>query len=108
MLNPTPVAPPWKRDEPTLRPAWLQNRRAPVVEPAPDGPETLMERTRRLLRNCGKSLPTVHAELHNRGSSITFYWLRKFHAGDVDDPSVNRVEELYVYLTGKPLFETAA
>ena len=64
---------------------------------------SLMEETRHLLRTCGRSLPDVHAELKNAGSSIGFYWLRKFSSGDVEDPSVNRVEELYRHLTGQAL-----
>lgn len=65
--------------------------------------ESLMERTRRLLRTCGKSMPNVHADLRAQGSQIGYFWLRKFASGDVKDPSVNRVEELYRYLTGMPV-----
>jgi hypothetical protein len=65
--------------------------------------ETLMERTRRLLRESNRSLPEVYADLNNRGSTITYFWLRKFSSGEVRDPSVNRVEELHRYLTGRPL-----
>lgn len=65
--------------------------------------ETLMEQTRRLLRECGRSVPQVYAELNANGSDISFYWLRKFSAGRVKDPSVNRIEELHRHLTGKSL-----
>lgn len=66
--------------------------------------ESLMERTRRLLHDSDKSLPEIYADLANNGSSITYYWLRKFSSGGIPDPSVNRVEELYRYLTnGKTL-----
>lgn len=30
-------------------------------------------------------------------------WLKKFAANEIKDPSVNRVETLYNYLTGTPL-----
>lgn len=65
--------------------------------------ESLMERTRRLLREAqddGRSLGTICAEMQANGSGISFYWLRKFSSGDVEDPSVNRVEELFRHLTG--------
>ena len=63
--------------------------------------ESLMEVTRRLLQESEMSIADVHAELHSTGSDITFYWLRKFSSGNIKDPSVNRVEELYTYLTGE-------
>ena len=65
--------------------------------------ESFMDKTRRLLKESDKSLPDIHAELHAQGSDITYYWLRKFSSGDVKDPSVNRVEGLYRYLTGGQL-----
>jgi hypothetical protein len=65
--------------------------------------ETLMEKTRRLLHDSGRSLPAVYADMRNDGSDITFYWLRKFSSGTIKDPSVNRVEELYRHLTGQSL-----
>lgn len=69
-------------------------------------PESLMERTRRLLHEQDKSLAEVYGDLIRRpdGTGITYYWLRKFSAGNVEDPSVNRVQELYEYLTGTTLF----
>lgn len=69
--------------------------------------ETLMEKTHRLLKESGRSLPDLHAELHNNGSTITFYWLRKFSSRRVQDPSVNKVEELYRHLTGQPLLKAS-
>lgn len=30
-------------------------------------------------------------------------WLKVFAGGNIDDPSVNRVETLYNYLSGQPL-----
>ena len=70
--------------------------------------ESFMEVTRRLLRESEKSIADIHAELHNTGSEITFYWLRKFSSGDIKDPSVNRVEELYTFLTGEPVLITTS
>lgn len=62
--------------------------------------ETLMAHTQRLLHESGQSLPDVYAAMKARGSSVSFYWLRKFSSGRISDPSVNRIEELYKYLTG--------
>lgn len=36
-------------------------------------------------------------------SQLPFYWLRKFRAGEMKNPSVNRVQCLYEYLTKKAL-----
>jgi hypothetical protein len=69
--------------------------------------ESLMVQTLRLLREHPKSLPDIHADLKAQGSIITFYWLRKFSSGNFKDPSVNRVEELYKYLTGKSVVAAA-
>ena len=68
-------------------------------------PESLMEVTRQRLRTSDKSLAAIYADLAANGSTITYYWLRKFSSGTVRDPSVNRVEELYHYLTGQSLIE---
>jgi len=65
--------------------------------------QTLMELTRQLLRESDRTLPEIYAELHSKGSTITYFWLRKFSSGNVSNPSVNRVEELYRHLTGKSL-----
>lgn len=65
--------------------------------------ETLMEHTRKLLRESPQSIPEVYHGMSMQGSEVSYYWLRKFSAGNVSDPSVNKVQELYEYLTGKPL-----
>lgn len=65
---------------------------------ADNQPGSLYMTTLRLLKDSGKSLPTVYLE-----TGLPFYWLRKFASGDVKDPSVNRIQKLYEYLTGKPL-----
>lgn len=61
--------------------------------------QSLMTETLRLLKNRGKkTLPEIHDE-----TGIPFYWLRKFIGGEIDDPSVNRVQILYEYLSGRKL-----
>jgi hypothetical protein len=59
---------------------------------------TLMIETMRLLKERNVNLPTI---AHTTG--ITFYWLRKFIYGEINDPSVNRVQKLYEYLTDRKL-----
>lgn len=63
--------------------------------------ESLMERTLRLLREHPDSVPSIYAALKAQGSEISFGWLNKFSSGDIKDPSVNKVEELYQFLTGE-------
>lgn len=55
-----------------------------------------MLKTLELLK--GKDLLKVYEE-----TRISFYWLRKFSAGDFRNPSVNRVQYLYEHLSGKRL-----
>lgn len=66
--------------------------------------ESLMEKTHRLLKESELSIPNVHAELRMSGiTSISYYWLRKFSSGQIKDPSVNKVQMLYEFLSGLPL-----
>lgn len=62
-----------------------------------DTPGTLMQRALELLKKRG-DLMGVYDE-----TKISFYWLRKFAAGDFKNPSVNRVQFLYEHLSGKKL-----
>ncbi len=68
--------------------------------------ETLMQHTHRLLRESDQSIADIAAELH--GTDVTFYWLRKFSAGNIKDPSVNKIEVLYKHLSGKAILEPVA
>jgi hypothetical protein len=61
-----------------------------------DQPGSLMRKTIDLLKK--KNLIEVSAE-----TKISFYWLRKFVAGTYQNPSTNRVQFLYEYLTGSKL-----
>lgn len=60
--------------------------------------QNLMERTLQLLEKTDKTLPEIYAE-----TGLSFYWLRKFKSREFKDPSVNRVQQLYEYLTGQQL-----
>jgi hypothetical protein len=62
-----------------------------------DQPGSLMARTIELLN--GQDLLELYSE-----TSIPYYWLRTFARGVYKNPSVNRVQFLYEYLTQKSLF----
>lgn len=64
---------------------------------------TLMEKTRELLRASERSLPEIYADLRSEGIDISYFWLRKFSSGSVRDPSVNKVQALYEFLSGTTL-----
>lgn len=54
----------------------------------------LLERTTDLLRkalDAGASL----RELAPEGGDVEYEWLKKFNAGKIDDPSVNRIQALH-------------
>lgn len=59
---------------------------------------TLYVKTLALLHACKKPLPLIYKE-----TDLPFYWLRKLYDGKIENPSVNRIQRLYEYLTGKPL-----
>lgn len=59
---------------------------------------SLQLKTYELLRLDKRTLLEVHKE-----SGLPFYWLRKFHACKIAEPSVNKVQALYEFLTNKPL-----
>lgn len=61
-----------------------------------DQPGSLMQETCTMLRN--KDLLLTYEETH-----ISYYWLRKFASGEFRNPSVNRVQYLYEYLSGTKL-----
>lgn len=56
---------------------------------------TLLESTRDLLKlhqNSGKSLAAIHKQL---GDAVNRNWFYKFASGEIEDPSVNKVQDLY-------------
>ena len=58
----------------------------------------LMTKTLELLNKCEKPLHQIYAETH-----LPFHWLKKFHSEEFENPSVNRVQFLYEYLSGKKI-----
>lgn len=63
-----------------------------------DRPLSLMKTVQKLLKDDPRSIPEIYRE-----SGIPFYWLRKFADNEYKNPSVNRIEFLYTFLTGKEL-----
>lgn len=57
---------------------------------------TLMQRTIALMQ--GKDLIRLSVD-----ADVNYHWLKKFAKGQVDNPSVNRVQRLYEFLSGTKL-----
>jgi len=64
--------------------------------------ESLHSLTLALLRESRESTFEVAT-----GTGLTYSWIVAFAAGRMDNPSVNKVQRLYEYLTGKPLLRAA-
>lgn len=57
----------------------------------------------RLLRAALKAANAVPLEELRDKTKLRISWLRKFRAGLIPDPSVNKVEKVYTALTGNKL-----
>ena len=55
-------------------------------------------RTLKLLSESDIPLTQVSAD-----TGVNYFWLRSFRYGQIKDPSVNRVQAVFEYLTGRPL-----
>ena len=67
-----------------------------------DKPSTLMVETLKLLKADERKL----AELaDSTQTGISYYWLKKFSANEFANPSVNRVQFLYEFLSGNKIIE---
>jgi len=75
---------------------------ADVVGEEEAAPGTLMMTTLKLLHESKESQEAIA-----RGAGVSFYWLRKFAGGAPKDPSVNRVQKVYEYLTKSKLLPTS-
>lgn len=60
--------------------------------------ESLQNVTMKKLIDSPISIRRISIELR-----VPYIWLIKFRDGKIADPSVNRVQALYEYLTGNPL-----
>lgn len=59
---------------------------------------SLLEQTLMLMKHRKMTLPELAI-----ASNLPFYWLRKFASNEIKDPSVNKVQTLYEYLSGKKI-----
>lgn len=70
----------------------------PPGRPACDQPGSLIEATRHLLKRDERTHEQLSKELN-----VPFHWLRSFMAGEIEAPSVNRVQYIYEKLSGSRL-----
>ena len=70
----------------------------PIVQRKLKAGGTLLAKTHELLLKDTRSLYDLAYE-----TKLPFYWLKSFKAGDIANPSVNRIQKLYEHLTGKQL-----
>lgn len=61
-----------------------------------DNPQSLHKRTLALVRAEPRGLLAVHTK-----TGVPYHWLRKFAAGRIPNPGVNRVQKLFEKLSGK-------
>ena len=59
---------------------------------------TLLAKTIELLKADKRTLRMV-----GQATGIPYYWLKKLSAGEIDDPSVNRIQQLYEFLSKKKI-----
>lgn len=67
-----------------------------MTNPTCDRLGSLMTETLRLINKEPRGLLAV-----TQRTGVPFYWLRKFAAGKIPNPSVNRVQYLFEKLSGK-------
>jgi len=53
----------------------------------------LLNDTKKLLKESDKTLEQVHV-----GAGVSYHWLAKFKRNAINDPSVNKVQDLYNFL----------
>jgi len=59
-----------------------------------DKPQSLHTETRRLIKQDKRPLKMLA-----QATGVPYYWLKKFSAGEIPNPSVNRVQYLYEFFT---------
>lgn len=59
---------------------------------------TLVKKTLELLRGEGVNLLEIYSQ-----TDIGFHWLSQLRGGRIKNPSANRIQALYEYLSGKTL-----
>lgn len=63
-----------------------------------DKPQSIYVTTRQLIKKDKRPLRMI-----SQATGVPFYWLKKFSAGEIPNPAVNRVQYLYEFLCKKPL-----
>jgi len=61
---------------------------------------TLLAKTIELLKADKRTLRMV-----GQATDIPYYWLKKLSAGEIDNPSVNRIQQLFEFLAKKRLLD---
>lgn len=62
--------------------------------------KSLLEETYKLLKARRVTLIDIM-----QGTNLNYYWLRKFASHEIKDPSVNSVQRLYEFLSGRRLID---
>lgn len=65
-----------------------------------DKPQSLLINTRALIKQDRRPLHMIA-----QATNIPFFWLKKFSAGEIPNPSVNRVQYLYEFLNKSELIK---
>lgn len=63
-----------------------------------DKPQSLYVRTRQLLKDDKRPLRMI-----GQATAIPYYWLKKFSAGEIPNPGVNRIQYLFEFLAKKEI-----
>lgn len=63
-----------------------------------DKPGTLYNETRRRIKQDKRTLLMI-----SQATAVPFYWLKKFSAGEIANPAVNRIQYLYEFLSKSKL-----
>lgn len=58
----------------------------------------LLDATRDLLEAVTSRETSLRAIARGAGPPVEYDWLKRFAAGDIDDPSVNRIQHLHDHL----------
>ncbi len=78
----------------------MPRRKGPLPTREFDDPGSLLTTTRQLIKDDERTMLII-AQM----SGIPFFWLKKFTAGEIRNPSVNRVQYMYELLTKKELIK---
>lgn len=65
-----------------------------------DRPQSLYSGTRKLLKGDKRTLHMI-----SQLTGVPYYWLKKFAAGEIANPAVNRVQYLYEFISKKELLK---